>query len=88
MPLPEMNNVYVMHKGREVSIAYHKNFGTAGIERSIALIPETSEGWNTTKLRWYANSLNSLIDELIKVRDEIDKSQEDKPSGKGNVTGA
>ena len=73
MPLPNMNNVYVTHKGREVSIAYHKNFGTAGIERSIAIIPETREGWDTTELKWYGKSLNSLIDELIKVRDEIDK---------------
>ena len=88
MPLPNMNNVYVKHKGREVSIAYHENFGTAGIERSIAIIPETRDGWDTTKLRWYGRSLNSLINELIEERDEIDKSQKDKPSGKGNATGA
>ena len=88
MPLPNMNNVYVTHKGREVSIAYHKNFGLAGIERSIAIIPERKEDWDTTELKWYGKSLNSLIDRLMEIRDEIDQDQVREPSGKGNATGA
>ena len=44
-------------------------------EREVAIIPDkdNDEAWGSMYLEHYGSSLNSLIDELIKVRDEIDK---------------
>ena len=70
-----MNNVYVFHKGREVSISHHRDRDPMPEEREVAIIPDKDKGetWGDMYLERYGNSLNSLIDELIKVRDEIDK---------------
>ena len=70
-----MNNVYVFHKGREVSISHHRDRDPMPEEREVAIIPDKDKGeaWSTMYLERYGSSLNSLIDELIKVRDEIDK---------------
>ena len=71
-----MNNVYVYHKGREISISHHRDKGDPlPDEREVAIIPDKDRGetWETMYLERYGSSLNSLIDELIKVRDEIDK---------------
>ena len=75
MKMPNMNNVYVFHKGREVSISHHRDREPLPDEREVAIIPDKDRGeaWGATYLERYGSSLNSLIDELIKVRDEIDK---------------
>jgi len=70
-----MNNVYVFHKGREVSVSHHRDRELLPDEREVAIIPDKDRGetWGAAYLERYGSSLNSLIDELIKVRDEIDK---------------
>ena len=75
MKMPNMNNVYVFHKGREISISHHRDRDPLPDEREVAIIPDKdkSETWETMYIKHYRYSLNSLIDELIKVRDEIDK---------------
>ena len=70
-----MNNVYVYHKGREISISHHRDRDPMPEEREVAIIPDKDKGetWETVYIKHYRYSLNSLIEELIKVRDEIDK---------------
>ena len=70
-----MNNVYVYHKGREISISHHRDKDPLPDEREVAIIPDKDRGetWEHTYIKHYRYSLNSLIEELIKVRDEIDK---------------
>jgi len=85
-----MNNVYVFHKGREVSISHHRDRDPMPDEREVAIIPEKNRGetWSDMTIKYYGGSLNSLIDKLIEVRDEIDKADIHQPSGEGNATGA
>lgn len=85
-----MNNVYVFHKGREVSISHHRDRDPMPDEREVAIIPEKDRGetWSDMTIKYYGGSLNSLIDKLIEVRDEIDKADIHQPSGEGNATGA
>ena len=83
-----MNNIYVTHKGREVSIAQHRHKGNWPDQREIAIMPETKEGWEDATILMYGKSLTSLIERLKEIRDEIDQDQVRKPSGKGNATGA
>ena len=75
MKMPNMNNVYVFHKGREISISHHTGRYPLPDEREVAVIPDKDRGetYSNMYIERYGNSLNSLIDELIKVRDEIDK---------------
>ena len=75
MKMPNMNNVYVFHKGREVSISHHRDRDPMPDEREVAIIPDKDRGetWETMYIKHYGSSLDSLIDELIEVRDEIDK---------------
>tara|TARA_R100001015_G_C4630382_1_gene191967 strand:- start:2241 stop:2480 length:240 start_codon:yes stop_codon:yes gene_type:complete len=70
-----MNNVYVYHKGREISISHHRDKDPLPDEREVAVIPDKDRGetYSNMYLERYGSSLNSLINELIKVRDEIDK---------------
>ena len=70
-----MNNVYVYHKGREISISHHRDREPLPDEREVAVIPDKDRGetYSNMYIERYHSSLNSLIDELIKVRDEIDK---------------
>ena len=70
-----MNNVYVFHKGREISISHHRDRDPLPDEREVAVIPNKDRGetYSNMYIERYRSSLNSLIDELIKVRDEIDK---------------
>lgn len=70
-----MNNVYVFHKGREISISHHRDRDPLPDEREVAVIPDKDRGetWETMCIKHYGSSLNSLIDKLIEVRDEIDK---------------
>jgi hypothetical protein len=58
MKLPDMNNVYVTHKGREISISDHRNMG------------------DRYDITFYGRSLDSLINRLIEVRDEINKGEQ------------
>ncbi len=80
MKLPDMNNVYVTHKGREISISHHKNFGNWNDEREIAVLPDKDKGetWETVPydITFYGRTLDSLIDRLIEVRDNIDKGEQ------------
>lgn len=75
MKMPNMNNVYVFHKGREISISHHRDRDPMPDEREVAVIPDKDRGetYSNMYIERYHSSLNSLIDELIKVRDEIDK---------------
>ena len=75
MKMPNMNNVYVYHKGREISISHHRDREPLPDEREVAVIPDKDRGetYSNMYIERYGSSLNSLIDELIKVRDEIDK---------------
>lgn len=75
MKMPDMNNVYVFHKGREVSISHHRYRDTMPDGREVAIIPDKDRGetWETMYIKHYGSSLNSLIERLIEVRDEIDK---------------
>jgi len=75
MKMPNMNNVYVYHKGREISISHHRDRDPLPDEREVAVIPDKDRGetYSNMYIERYHSSLNSLIDELIKVRDEIDK---------------
>lgn len=70
-----LNNVYVYHKGREISISHHRDREPLPDEREVAIIPDKDRGetYSNMYIERYSLSLNSLIDELIKVRDEIDK---------------
>ena len=88
MKMPNMNNVYVFHKGREVSISHHRDRNPMPDEREVAVIPDKDRGetWSDMTIKYYGGSLNSLIDKLIEVRDEIDKADIHKPSGEGNAT--
>ena len=72
MKLPDMNNVYVTHKGREISISHHRNYGNWHDEREIAVLPDKDKG-DTYDITFYGRSLDSLINRLIEVRDNIDK---------------
>ena len=73
-----MNNVYVTHKGREISISHHRNFNRYD-EREIAVLPDKDKGetWesNPYDITFYGRSLDSLINRLIEVRDDIDKGE-------------
>ena len=75
MKMPNMNNVYVFHKGREISISHHRERDPLPDEREVAVIPNKDRGetYSNMYIERYRYSLKSLIDELIKVRDEIDK---------------
>ena len=75
MKMPDMNNVYVFHKGREISISHHTGRYPLPDEREVAVIPDKDRGetWSDMTIKYYGDSLNSLIDRLIEVRDEIDK---------------
>ena len=70
-----MNNVYVFHKGREISISHHRDRDPLPDEREVAIIPDKDRGetWSNMTLKDYGSSLDSLIKKLIEVRDEIDK---------------
>ena len=75
MKMPNMNNVYVYHKGREISISHHRGREPLPDEREVAVIPDEDRGetWETMYIKHYGSSLDSLIERLIEVRDEIDK---------------
>ena len=64
-----MNNVYVTHKCKEVSIAQHRQY-------------------DDFPIIMYGNSLDSLINRLMEIRDEIDKAHIHKPSSEGNAATA
>ena len=83
-----MNNIYVTHKGREVSIAQHRHTGNWPDQHEIAIMPETKEGWEDATILMYGKSLNSLINRLMEIRDEIDEAHIHKPSSEGNVARA
>jgi|TARA_R100001460_G_scaffold25981_1_gene52367 hypothetical protein len=77
MKLPDMNNVYVTHKSREISISDHRNMGNRYDDREIAVLPDKDKGetWESIPydITFYGRTLDSLIERLIEVRDEIDK---------------
>ena len=79
MKMPNMNNVYVFHKGREISISHHRDRAPLPDEREVAVIPnkERGETYSNMYIERYHSSLNSLIDELIKVRDAINEKEND-----------
>ena len=51
-----MNNIYVTHKGKEVSIAQHRHTGNWPDQREIAIMPETKEGWEDATILMYGKS--------------------------------
>jgi len=76
------NNIYVKHKGKEISIAQHKSDDRTWVQEA-AIMPATSD----MHIVRYGNSLTSLIRALQEIRDEIDKTHIHKSRGKGNATG-
>tara|TARA_R100000900_G_C3255227_1_gene148245 strand:+ start:163 stop:435 length:273 start_codon:yes stop_codon:yes gene_type:complete len=79
----DFNNIYVKHRGKEISIAQHKdNDGKTWIQEA-AILPATSD----MCIVRYGNSLTSLIRALQEIRDEIDKTHIHKSRSKGNATG-
>ena len=84
----DMNNIYVTHKGKEVSIAQHRHEGDWPDQHEIAIIPETKEGWSDATILMYGKSLNSLINRLMEIRDEIDEADIHQPSSEGNAARA
>lgn len=76
------NNINVMHKGNEVSIAQHKDNDTTWVQEA-AILPATADMYIVR----YGNSLTSLIRALQEIRDEIDKTHIHKSRSKGNATG-
>lgn len=78
----DFNNIYVKHKGKEISIAQHKGNGTTWVQEA-AVLPATADMY----IVHYGNSLTSLIRALQEIRDEIDKAHIHKSRSKGNATG-
>ena len=76
------NNIYVKHKGNEVSIAQHKDNGTTWVQEA-AILPATSDMYIVR----YGNSLTSLIRALQEIRDEINKDHIRESSSKSDATG-
>ena len=76
------NNIYVKHKGKEISIAQHKSDDRTWVQEA-AIMPTTSD----MHIVRYGNSLTSLIRALQEIRDEIDKTHIHKSRSKGNATG-
>ena len=81
-----MNNVYVQHKGKEVSIAQHRHKDDWPDTHEIAVIPESGGSYDDWPIIMYGNSLDSLINRLMEIRDEIDKANIHQPSGEGDAT--
>ena len=93
------NNVYVFHKGREISIAQHWDspsdkleyrdaygalFDTTAAIQEVAIIPDDGSTWDTACVKRFGKSLTHLIIVLEGIRDEIDQEVHNESSGKGN----
>lgn len=97
------NNVYVFHKGREISIAQHWDspsdkleyrdaygalFDTTAAIQEVAIIPDDGSTWDTACVKRFGKSLTHLIKVLEGIRDEIDQQVHNESSGKGNARAA
>jgi len=76
----DMNNVFVTHKDKTVSIAQHTRdlsmpnlHGGTTTMREIAICSPNKETGENMSIWFYGQSLDSLINRLVEVRDEIDK---------------
>ena len=94
------NNVYVFHKGREISIAQHWDspsdkleyrdaygalFDTTAAIQEVAIIPDDGSTWDTACVKRFGKSLTHLIKVLEGIRDEIDQEVHNKSSCQGDA---
>ena len=90
------NNIYVFHKGREISIAQHWDspsdkleyrdaygalFDTTAAIQEVAIIPDDGSTWDTAYIKRYGSTLTHLIEVLEGIRDEIETEKYNESSG-------
>tara|TARA_Y100001938_G_C7862611_1_gene316352 strand:- start:98 stop:331 length:234 start_codon:yes stop_codon:yes gene_type:complete len=68
-----MNNVVVTHKGTPISIAHHKNDKWPDTTE-IALINQEDETGGMPIYN-YGSTLDSLIEQLIKIKEDLDQGK-------------
>ena len=84
------NNINVWHGDTKVSIAQHWDTpsdrfnGDAAIQE-VAIVPDDGSTWDTAYIQRYGTTLDDLIHALRGIRDEIDKEEYNKSSGKGDA---
>jgi len=83
------NNIYVRHGMTKISICQHWDTpsdrinGTAAMQE-VGIIPDDDD-WGSMHIKKYYASLDSLIEVLEGIRDEIDQKEHNESSGKGDA---
>ncbi len=70
-----MNNVLVHHNGTPISIAHHRNDNFPD-QTEIALINHDDE-YGNMPIYFYGSTVDSLIEQLTKIRDDLDSGKYD-----------
>ena len=70
-----MNNVLVHHNGTPISIAHHRN-DNGRDQTEIALINHDDE-YGGIPIYFYGSTLDSLIEQLTTIRDDLDNGRWD-----------
>ena len=83
------NNVYVFHKGREISIAQHYDSPSSRLNgeaamQEVGIIPDDGD-WGNMHIVQFEPRLNNLIKVLEGIRDEIDYKIHNESSGEGDA---
>jgi len=85
------NNINVWHGDTKVSIAQHWDTpsdrfnGDGAAIQEVAIVPDDGSTWDTAYIQRYGTTLDDLIHALRGIRDEIDKEEYNKSSGKGDA---
>ena len=85
------NNINVWHGDTKVSIAQHWDTpsdrfnGDGAAIQEVAIVPDDGSTWDTAYIQRYGTTLDDLIHALKGIRDEIDKEEYNKSSGKGDA---
>ena len=83
------NNINVWHGTTKISICQHWDSpsdrigGTAAMQE-VGIIPDDGD-WGSMHIKKYYANLDSLIEVLEGIRDEIDQQVHNESSGKGNA---
>ena len=83
------NNVNVWHNGTKISICQHWDSpserinGTAAMQE-VGIIPDDGD-WGSMHIKKYYANLDSLIEVLEGIRDEIDQEVHNESSGEGDA---
>ena len=83
------NNINVWHGMKKISICQHwdepsdRLNGTAAMQE-VGIIPDDDD-WGNMHIKKYYASLDSLIEVLEGIRDEIDQKKCNESSGKGDA---